>query len=174
MGKLGRKPSIHFVNIFSSIHFHHIYVIQYTDLFTLTITKLYLVYLCSSEHWAKIVTPVSTAWKVPRSWNFIVENSRQFLFKTKDLLLQKVLINKFLEHDGMRVLFSALFSSCMIGYIPWWEPLLDRNFYYYTEASLLWGKIHLFYEQTEKTSDVPDFCVCDIKMCKLKIMCLQF
>ena len=41
---------------------------------------------------------------------------KTFLFKTKDLLLQKVLINKFLEHDGMRVLSSALFSSCMIGY----------------------------------------------------------
>ena len=41
---------------------------------------------------------------------------KTFSFKTKDLLLQKVLINKFLEHDGMRVLSSALFSSCMIGY----------------------------------------------------------
>ena len=32
----------------------------------------------------------------------------------------------------------------------------------------------VFYEQTEKTSDVPNFCVCDIKACKLKIMCQQF
>ena len=39
-----------------------------------------------------------------------------------------------------------------------------------------------FYEQTEKTSDVHDsvvsdvhdFSVCDIKACKLKIMCPQF
>ena len=79
-----------------------------------------------------------------------------FLFKTKDLLLQKVLINKFLEHDGMKVLSSALFSSCMIG-IPCWQHFLDRNFYYYWEASLLWGKIDFFCEQTEKTPDVPDF-----------------
>ena len=34
----------------------------------------------------------------------------------QDLLLQKVLINKFLEHNGMRVFSSALFSFCMIGY----------------------------------------------------------
>ena len=78
---------------------------------TLTITKL-----CSWEHCTKIVTSISTARKIPHSWNFIIENSRQFLFKTKDLLLQKVLISKFLEHDGIRVLSSALFSSCMIGY----------------------------------------------------------
>ena len=31
-----------------------------------------------------------------------------------------------------------------------------------------------FYEQTEKTSDVPDFFVCYIKGRKLKIMCPQF
>ena len=73
-------------------------------------------FLCSWEHWAKLVTSISKARKVPCSWNFIIENSRQFLFKTKDLLLQKILINRFLEHDGMRVLPSALFSSCMIGY----------------------------------------------------------
>ena len=48
--------------------------------------------------------------------NIIIENSRPFFFKTKYLLLQKVLINKFLEHDGMRVLSSALFSSCMMVY----------------------------------------------------------
>ena len=86
-------------------------------------------FLCSWEHWAKIVTSISTARKFPHSWNFIIENSRQFLFKTKDLLLQKVLINKFLEHDGMRVLSSALFSSCMIGYtimttLSWQKCLL--------------------------------------------------
>ena len=38
------------------------------------------------------------------------------IFIQNQRLLQKVLINKFLEHDGMRVLSSALFSSCMIGY----------------------------------------------------------
>ena len=86
-------------------------------------------FLCSWEHWGKIVTSVFTARKVPHSWNFIIENSRQFLFKTKDLLLQKVLINQFLEHDGMRVLSSALFSSCMIGYtimttLSWQKCLL--------------------------------------------------
>ena len=32
----------------------------------------------------------------------------------------------------------------------------------------------VFYEQTEQTSDAPDFFVCDIKACKLKIMCQQF
>ena len=42
--ELLKLSNFHFVNIFLSIHFHHIYVIQYTDLFTLTITKLYLVY----------------------------------------------------------------------------------------------------------------------------------
>ena len=73
-------------------------------------------FLCSWEHWAKLVTSISKARKVTRSWNFIIENSRQFLFKTNDLILQKVLINRFLEHDGMRVLPSALSSSCMIGY----------------------------------------------------------
>ena len=87
------------------------------------------IFLCSWEHWANIITSVSTARKIQDSWNFIIENSRQFLFKTKDLLLQKVLINKFLEHDGMRVLSSALFSSCMIGYtimttLSWQKCLL--------------------------------------------------
>ena len=38
------------------------------------------------------------------------------IFIQNQRLLQKVLINKFLEHDGMRVLSSALFSSCMIGH----------------------------------------------------------
>ena len=168
MRKLGRRSYIHFVNIFLSIHFHHIYVIQYTDLFTPN--YIWYIFLCSWEHWAKIVTSISTARKVPHSWNFIIENSRQFLFKTKDLLLQKVLINKFLEHDGMRVLSSALFSSCMIGYtmmttLSWQRFLLLQRSQSFVRKNP---------EQTERTSDVPDYFVCHIKACKLKIMCPQF
>ena len=131
------------------------------------------IFLCSWEHWANIITSVSTARKIQDSWNFIIENSRQFLFKTKDLLLQKVLINKFLEHDGMGVLSSALFSSCMIGYtmmitLSWQKFLLLQRSQSFVRKNVF------FYEQTEKTSDVPDFFVCDIKACKLKITCPQF
>ena len=90
---------------------------------------IWYIFLCLWENWAKNVTSIATARKVCHSWNFIIDNSRQFLFKNKDLLLQKVLINKFLEHDGMRVLSSALFSSCMIGYtimttLSWQKCLL--------------------------------------------------
>ena len=130
-------------------------------------------FLCSWEHWGKIVTSVFTARKVPHSWNFIIENSRQFLFKTKELLLQKVLINKFLEHDGTRVLSSALFSFCLIG-IPRWQPFLDRTFYYYREASLLWGKVYFFISKQRKHQMCLIFFVSDIKACKVKIICPQF
>ena len=117
---------------------------------------IWYILLCSWEHWGKIVTSVSTARKVPHSWNFIIENSRQFLFKTKELLLQKVLINKFLEHDGTRVLSSALFSSCMIGHTTM-TSLSWQNFLLLQRSQSFVRKSLLFYEQTEKTSDVPDF-----------------
>ena len=113
-------------------------------------------FLCSWEHWGKIVTSVFTARKVPHSWNFIIENSRQFLFKTKELLLQKVLINKFSEHDGTRVLSSALFSFCLIGYTTM-TTLSWQNFLLLQRSQSFVRKSLLFYEQTEKTSDVPDF-----------------
>ena len=59
-------------------------------------------------------------------------NYREFktiFIQNQRFLLQKVLVNKFLEHDGMRVLSSALFSSCMIGYtimttLSWQKCLL--------------------------------------------------
>ena len=114
------------------------------------------IFLCSWEHWANIITSVSTARKIQDSWNFIIENSRQFLFKTKELLLQKVLINKFLEHDGTRVLSSALFSSCMIGHTTM-TSLSWQNFLLLQRSQSFVRKSLLFYEQTEKTSDVPDF-----------------
>ena len=44
--------------------------------------NIWYIFLCSWEHWAKILTSVSTAKKVSHSWNFIIENSRKFLFKT--------------------------------------------------------------------------------------------
>ena len=117
MGKLGRKPWAHFVNIFLSIHFHHIFLIQYTDLLTRTITKLCLVYFFMFMGTLGQTCHFNFHSKENSSQlNIIIENSRPFFFKTKYLLLQKVLINKFLGHDGMRVLSSALFSSCMMVY----------------------------------------------------------
>ena len=64
--------------------------------------------------WPKFSIQFPQQRKVPHTWNFIIENSRQHLFKTKDRLLEKVVINTFLKHDGMRVLSSALFSSCIL------------------------------------------------------------
>ena len=73
----------------------------------------------------------------------------------------------------MRVFSSALFSFCMIGYammitLSWQKFLVLQRNQYFVRKNLV------FYEQTEQTSDAPDFFVCDIKACKLKIMCQQF
>ena len=117
MGKLGRKPYIPFVNIFLFIHFHHIYVIQYTDLFTLTITKLYLVYffmfmgtLGRNCHFNFHSMESSS------QLNFHYREFKTFFIQNQRSSIPKVLVNRFLEHDGMRGLSCALFSSCMIGY----------------------------------------------------------
>ena len=74
----------------------------------------------------------------------------------------------------MRVLSSALFSSCMIGY-NLMTTLFRHKFLLLQRSQSSVRKTLFFYVQTEKASDVPDFfCVCDIKACKLKIMCPQF
>ena len=97
---------------------------------------------------------------------------KTIFIQNQRFLLQKVLVNKFLEHDGMRVLSSALFSSCMIGYtmmttLSWLTFILLQRSQSFVRKNLF------FYEETEEMSDVPDFFVCD-KACKLKIICSQF
>ena len=119
---------------------------------------IWYIFLCLWENWAKNVTSIATARKVCHSWNFIIDNSRQFLFKNKDLLLQKVLINKFLEHDGVRVLSRALFSSCMIGYnvmktLSWQKFLLLQRNQSFVRKNLF------YYEQTKNISCAWFLCV---------------
>ena len=119
---------------------------------------IWYIFLCLWEHWAKNITSIATARKVRHSWNFIIDNSRPFSFKSKDLLLQKVLIKKFLEDDGMRVLSRALFSSCMIGYnvmktLSWQKFLLLQRSQSFVRKNLF------YYEQTENISCAWFFCV---------------
>ena len=89
------------------------------------------------------------------------------IFIQNQRLLQKVLINEFLEHDGMRVLSSALFSSCMIGCtmittLPWQKYLILQRSWSFVRKNLF------FHKQTEKTLDVPDFLCVTLKHVSLK------
>ena len=73
----------------------------------------------------------------------------------------------------MRVLSSALFSSCILILIHD-DNLFLTEICTITEKPVFYEDKSIFYEQVEKNSDVPEFFVCNIKACNLKIKCPLF
>ena len=115
-GKIGKKALNSFcqhflVHLFPSHSCDSKYRFAHTSYYQIIFDAFFYVH---GNIWPKFSIQFPQQRKVPHTWTFIIENSQQYLFKTKDRLLQKVVINTFLEHDGMRVLSSALFSTCIL------------------------------------------------------------
>ena len=116
-GKIGKKAlnsfcQYFFVHSFSSHLFDPICRFVHTYYYQITMRKFFMFMgtLGQNCHFNFQSKEISLQLK------FHYREFKTIFIQNQNLLLQKVLISKFLEHDGMRFLSSALFSSCMIGY----------------------------------------------------------